>query len=104
MSCCGNVEEAAVENVVSYFKTFSKFLDAPIVGALIRKSIGMMKIDSSQGTDGQNPLITEVRDAYTQAGRELALQGRITAKTQKKANRQLLNIPFLNFAHEIFLV
>jgi hypothetical protein len=79
-----------VKNVVSYFKTYAKFLDAPVVGTLVRKMSGTL-----QETD--NPLVNSVLAAYVQAGRELATMGRITAVTEKKANKAFLDIPFFDF-------
>lgn len=96
LTCCGNVENETVKNVVSYFDTFSKFLDAPIVGVLTRKSVGMLEIGKTQAMDKQKPVITNVVKAYIQAGREIAIQGRITARTQKRANQHIIGIPFMD--------
>jgi len=96
LTCCGNVEQETVKNVVSYFKTFSRFLDAPLVGILTRKSIGMMQIGKTEGQVSQNPAIAAVVQAYIQAGKELATQGRITSGTQNAANRQIMGIPFFD--------
>jgi len=32
-----------VKNVLSYFKSFSKLFDAPIIGVLARKSVGVLE-------------------------------------------------------------
>jgi multimeric flavodoxin WrbA len=95
LTCCGNVEHETVKNVLSYFDTVAKFFDAPIVGKLARKSVGMLEIEKV-GDKQQKPVITDVVNAYIQAGRELAAQGRITARTQKRANRHILGIPCLD--------
>lgn len=92
---CGNVEAETVRNVISYFQTFSRFLDAPIVGTLARKSIGMMEAARTESLE-QKPVILDVVKAYVQAGRELATLGKITNKTQKRANQHILGVPFLN--------
>jgi multimeric flavodoxin WrbA len=96
LTCCGNVENETTQNIVSYFRTFSRFLDAPIVGTLVRKSVGMMDVGKPLGPEQQKPVITEVTNAYVQAGRELATQGRIAARTEKRANQHILGIPFLD--------
>ena len=44
-----------------------------------------------------SPLVQEVLAAYVEAGKELALQGRIRPDTERKANQPLLKIPFLDF-------
>ena len=36
--CCDNVEDETPKNVLSYFKTYSKFMDAPQIGTLIRNA------------------------------------------------------------------
>ncbi len=96
LTCCGNVEHETVKNVLSYFQTFSKFLDAPIAGTLVRKSVGMIESDRRLDKERQNPVITAVVNAYVQAGRELVTQGRIAAGTEKQANQHILGIPFLD--------
>lgn len=96
LTCCGNVEAETVKNVVSYFKTFSRFVDAPIVGVLVRNLIGMMGIGETQEGVQPKPVIAEVTAAYVQAGRELVRQGRIASRTQKQANQHILGIPFLD--------
>ncbi|VBB08439.1 nadph-dependent fmn reductase [Lucifera butyrica] len=96
LTCCGNVEPETVRNIISYFKTFSKFLDAPIVGTLVRKSVGMLEFDKEEPQQ-RKPVVNEVVAAYIQAGKELATQGRIRTGTEKKANRHILGVPFLDF-------
>lgn len=97
LTCCGNIEDETTKNVVAYFKTFSKFLDAPIVGTLVRKSVGLLEAGRTPESDKQKKLIDDVMCAYVQAGRELAQQGRIARQTEKQANQHLLGIPFLDF-------
>lgn len=94
LTCCGNVENETIKNVLSYFQTFSKFLDAPIVGTLARKTVGLVEEAKTNGIDNQKPEIQDVVKAYVQAGRELAKQGKIEARTEKRANRQILGVPF----------
>ncbi len=96
LTCCGNVENETTKNVLSYFRTFSKFLDAPIVGTLVRKTVGMLEDVKTNGIDKQKPEIQAVVNAYVQAGRELATQGRIKTQTEKQANKQILGIPFID--------
>jgi len=31
MVCCDNLEDETPRNVISYFKTYAKFMDAPMV-------------------------------------------------------------------------
>ena len=90
LSLCANIEQETVKNTLSYFTTFSRYVDAPVVGTLVRKMSMMLEQKDS-------PLVQEVLEAYVQAGKELALQGRISSGTERKANQPLLKIPFLDF-------
>lgn len=96
LTCCGNVEHETVKNVVAYFRTFARFLDAPIVGELVRKSIGMLGADQPPDGEPPQPVVAAVVSAYIQAGRELATAGRISAGTQRRANQHILGIPCLD--------
>ena len=90
LTLCANIEQETVKNTLSYFTTFAKYTDAPVVGTLVRKMAMMLEQKDS-------PLVQEVLSAYVQAGRELVSQGRISDGTQRKANQPLLKIPFLDF-------
>lgn len=96
LTCCGNVEMETAKNVVSYFHTFSRFLDAPIVGTLVRRTVGVLEPGKKPESDKQSQLIERVLNAYTQAGRELATLGKITPATEKQANQNLLGIPLMD--------
>jgi multimeric flavodoxin WrbA len=78
LTLCANIEQETVKNTLSYFQTFARYADAPIVGTLV------------------DPLVQDVLAAYVQAGRELALSGKISRSTEKAAAKPLLKIPFLN--------
>jgi len=79
--------------VLSYFDTFSKFMDAPQVGVLVRNG-GRL---SGYGKDGERekrlPRLLEVFEAYERAGRELATEGRIRQATQRRANQEIVPVP-----------
>ena len=97
LTCCGNVEQETVKNVISYFQTFAKFLDAPIAGTLIRNMAGALEPGSIPNSPKQQKLIDGVLNAYIQAGRDLAAYGKIAASTERAANKNLLGIPFFDF-------
>ena len=90
LTLCANIEQETVKNTLSYFSTFARYVDAPIVGTLVRKMSMLLEQKDS-------PLVQEVLAAYVQAGRELVLQKKISSKTERKANQPLLKIPFLDF-------
>jgi multimeric flavodoxin WrbA len=90
LTLCANLEQETVKNTLSYFATFASYVDAPIVGTLVRKMSMVLEQKDS-------PLVQEVLAAYVKAGRELVLQKRISVATERKANQPLLKIPFLDF-------
>lgn len=90
LTLCANLEQETVKNTLSYFSTFAQYVDAPIVGTLVRKMSMMLEQKDS-------PPVQEVLAAYVQVGRELASQGKISSNTEREANQHLLKIPFLDF-------
>lgn len=91
--CCDNLESETPKNVLNYFKTFSKFMDAHQVGILVRNG-GRM---SGHGKDPEKeklvPKIHHIYEAYIRAGRELATKGQISSSTQRRANREIVPSP-----------
>ena len=90
LTLCANLEPETVKNTLSYFTTFAKFADAPVVGTLVRNLSMVLEQKDS-------PLAQEVLAAYVQAGIELSRQGRVSRATERRANQPLLKIPFLDF-------
>jgi multimeric flavodoxin WrbA len=92
--CCNNIEFETPKNVISYFKTFSKFMNAPQVGSLYRNA-GIL---TNYGEDSEKEKlflkILDVYKAYQQAGCELAVDGHIHKSTQKRANQEIIPFPF----------
>ena len=91
--CCDNMEDETPKNVISYFRTYSKFMDAPMVGTLVRKSGKLIGHGKSPEKEKQYPKVYDVYEAFQQAGRELATRGKIHPKTQRRASQHILNIP-----------
>lgn len=91
--CCDNVESATPRNVVHYFRTFSRFLDAPLVGELVSSGGGLIRHGRDRDPTAEFPRLSAVHAAYEQAGRELATIGRIRRGTQRQANREILPVP-----------
>lgn len=91
--CQDNIEFETHKNVLSYFKTYSKFMDAPYVGSIVRRSAML----SGQGKDETKLekylVLKDVYKAIAQAGEELAVNGKIGLLTQKTANKKLINMP-----------
>jgi hypothetical protein len=92
--CCDNLETETPKNVLSYFRTFSRFMDAPRVGMLVRNGGRLSGHGSDLDRQQRFPKIFKVYAAYEQAGRELAREGRIRYGTQGRANQEIIPLPF----------
>jgi multimeric flavodoxin WrbA len=94
--CCDNFENEISKNVISYFKTFSRFMDAPQVGIIIRRSGKLTGHGESPEKEKQFPKIFESYQAIENAGKELTTFGKISSKTQKKASQDIIPVPFFS--------
>ncbi len=90
---CGNIEFESTQNVLSYFRTYSRFMNAAQVGVLVRNATNLLDASQSSEPERNNPRIQAVFDAYAQAGRELATLGRIERGTQRRANQEIVPVP-----------
>ena len=95
--CCDNIEDETPLNVLLYFRTFSRFMDAPQVGVLVRNGGRLTGHGDDPTRQTQFPKIRSVYSAYEQAGRELALEGRISRATERRANQEIVPVPMFNF-------
>jgi multimeric flavodoxin WrbA len=102
--CCDNMEDLTPQNIQDYFKIFSRFMDAKQMGVLTRNCVRFFE-NVDQSEIRQNfPKIAEVVEAYKQAGRELASSGYIRPKTQKRANQEIVPIPFFGFIKRLKVI
>jgi len=90
-----NVEEEIHRNIISYFKTYARFMDAKYVGSLVRKSSFVAGHGKNDAKLIEYPVLNEIYAAFRQAGAELAMSGSISKRTQKRANQDLIKIPFI---------
>jgi multimeric flavodoxin WrbA len=93
LTCQDNMEDETYNSVVTYFKTFSRFMDAPMVGTLNRKSSSLAEKGKDKIKEDNFPGIIKIYEQISKAGEELAIKGRITAKTQKLSNQNIIQIP-----------
>lgn len=91
LTSCGNIENETSKSVASYFKTFSKFMDAPMVGVLVRKSSFLLR-NMDEKTIPKKAIIL---NAFREAGRDLATKGTISKKSKKYAELNILQFPVL---------
>lgn len=93
ITCQDNWEKETAKNVISYFHTFSQFLDAPLVGTLTRTSSALVGHGNDKAVEMKYPKIREIYSAFHKAGEEVATAGRVSRATQKTANQPIINIP-----------
>lgn len=94
MVCCDNMETQTPQNVQEYFKIYGRFMDAKQVGVLTRNCVRFFESADKAEIQENFPKVADVVEAYKQAGRELASSGRIQSRTQKRANQEIIPIPF----------
>jgi len=92
--CCDNLEDETPRNALSYFRAFARFMDAPHVGELVRNGGKLAGYGHDPEKRKKLPRLDQVYAAYIQAGRELALDGRINPRTQRIANQEIIPVPF----------
>jgi len=91
--CCDNVENETPENIIRYFQTFSKFMDTPQAGLLLRQAGGLVGYGKDREKEKKYPKILDVYKAFEQAGTELATLGYIKKSTMRKTNQRI--VPYL---------
>lgn len=94
--CCDNLDPEMPQNVRHYFRTYARFMDAPRVGELVRTGGRLFGHGHDPQAVDRFPKIAQVYAAYRQAGRELAEQGRISSATQRRANQEIIPVPFFS--------
>lgn len=97
LACCDNLEAEMPKNVVSYFRTFARFLDAPQVGTLIRNAGLLSGYGQTAESLRRFPKLIGVYAAFEQAGRELATTGHIQPATQRRAKQDIVPAPLFSW-------
>lgn len=90
-----NFEKKTTENVKLYFETFSKFMDAPNVGCLIRNGCFIFKNESIN--ERQKNMINDILLNLKKAGKCLVENGYIPKKIESSISRNVLPVPSLIF-------
>jgi hypothetical protein len=94
--CCDNQEDETPRNILSYFRTFARFMDAPQVGTLVRNAGLLAGYGQTPESLQRFPKLKDVFAAFEQAGRELATVGRVQRATQRRASQSVLPIPLFD--------
>ena len=95
------MEAETPKNVLSYFRTYSRFMDAPQVGVLVRNAGRLCGHGKDPSRLATFPKLKDAYDAFESAGRELATSGRIQPGTQKRASREIVPVPLFNILKRI---
>ena len=88
-----NIEDETNINVARYFETFSKFMDAPLLGVINRKLGGLIKHGKDSNAENKYPIIKTVNNALINCGEQLAQNGYVNKVTLKETNLPLIKKP-----------
>ncbi|MBU2550126.1 MAG: flavodoxin family protein [Proteobacteria bacterium] len=91
--CCDNTEKETPQNLISYFRTYAKFHDAPLAGLLVRNAGRFAGHGRDPGAFERAPRLAAAYQAFEQAGYELATTGRVKPSTQKAASQNIIPMP-----------
>ena len=94
--CHDSFENESSKNVISYFKTFSKFMDAKRVGTIVRRLGKLTGHGKDLEKEMKYPKISESYIAIELAGKELATKGKISRRNQKIASQDIIHVPFFS--------
>lgn len=91
---CDNASEETTKSAAIFFETYSKFMDAEIAGALIRRTGALVGHGKDTEREKKFPMVQNIYAAYHQAGRELVTYGKIQPSTQRRANKAIVHVPY----------
>lgn len=86
-----NIERESTLNVEEYFKIFSRFMDAPHVGSIVRNGCSMLF--NKDCNTIQNTHMNEVLKNIQEAGKHLASRGFISKRLEHRISGNVLPIP-----------
>ena len=90
---CDSLEYAMPSVAQQYFRQFSRFMDAPQIGGLVRNGGYISGYGQDTRKMGQFPRLRQVYAAYRQAGRELVHTEHISRRTMRRANQEIIPLP-----------
>ncbi len=94
-----NFEDKSSENVKTYFETFSRFMDASLLGHIRIKSDKLVGHGIDKDKELKYPRVIKVYEFIEKAGEEVAKYRKIKKQTLKQCNIDILNMPkFIKFA------
>ena len=99
--CHDSFENEISKSVTTYFKTFSRFMDAPQIGTIIRRSGKLTGHGKDPEKEKQYPKILESYKAIEKAGEEIVTLRKINKQTQKIASQDIIPVPFFSVLKNI---
>ena len=91
--CCDNLDSEMPRSSLAYFRTYARFMDAPLVGVLVRNGGSLAGYGKGSSDIRVQARLSKIYDAFKQAGAELATLGHIRPSTCSLANREMMPIP-----------
>jgi multimeric flavodoxin WrbA len=92
---CDNMEDLTTRNIKDYFRIYGRFMDAPQVAHLERRSAAAWMV-ALGGADEQSKSQAEnVVRAYEQAGHDLVSKGNISKDTKRATEQKFIKIPLI---------
>ena len=92
---CDNIEDLTVRNTADYFRIFARFMDAPQVGHIERRSAAAWLRALDGPDEKEQRRAQQVLAAFEQAGEELVTKGCISPRTKRKAGQPFVRVPLL---------
>ncbi|MGD0707520.1 MAG: flavodoxin family protein [Anaerolineaceae bacterium] len=99
--CCSNLEAETSKNAITYFHSFSRFMDAPLVGMLVRNGSALVGKGRDTHAEERFPRIRDVYAAYREAGRDLVHFSHIRRNTRRRANQEIVPVPMFDLLKRI---
>jgi NAD(P)H-dependent FMN reductase len=91
---CSNLENESWKNAAAYFRTYTRFMETRQAGLLIRNASPLFDVTHNLDLARQYPKVDVVLQAYRQSGSELATLRHIRWQTQRRANQEVIPVPF----------
>jgi multimeric flavodoxin WrbA len=91
----GNIEAETTRSLVQYFKSYSRFMDAPMLAALPRSGAFLLE-EAVKGSGVAVPRsMAAALGGFREAGLDLARRGRISQAIVRRARRSVVPMPLL---------
>lgn len=95
--CQDNLEKEMNKSILRWFKSWSRFTDAPHAGTIIRRWGAFSGHGNNREKEMRFPAIKKCYKAIEKAGEELVLTGKISTRTQRAACRDITPFPLFKF-------